>query len=228
MADIINELVLSEVYKAYGSPSGSVEILRGVDLRVMPGETLAIVGPSGSGKSTLLHLIGALDRPDSGRVMMGDIDVVSLSGRALSNYRAAAVGFVFQEHHLLPQLTARENVLLPRLALSAIGNDSDADILLEAVGIASRAEAFPAQMSGGERQRAAIARAMINSPRLLLCDEPTGNLDGETGANVISLLLDIAEKKSVAAIMVTHNREHAARFSRIMHLRDGRLLDGLL
>lgn len=220
-----HELIVDNLTKVYATPAGPLEVLRGASLRAAPGDTVAIVGPSGSGKSTLLNLIGALDRPTGGTVRWGNTEVTSLTGRALADFRATQVGFVFQDHHLLPQLTALENVLLPTLAPGAerITARDRARRLLDRVGLLPRAEAFPARLSGGERQRVALARALINEPGLLLCDEPTGNLDRESGRQVVSLLLQLAREQSVTVLMVTHNLEHAARFSHCLQLRDGRL-----
>jgi ABC-type lipoprotein export system ATPase subunit len=212
-------LTLTNIHKAYDRP-----ILVDISLTVEPGEALAIIGPSGSGKSTLLNIIGSLDAPTSGSVRLGEVEVTALSGEALTAFRASAVGFVFQDHHLLPQLTALENVLLPTLAAGK-SEGAVAGDLLQRVGVAQRGEAFPTQMSGGERQRVAVARALINSPRLLLCDEPTGNLDQESGAAIISLLLELARQQGVTVLMVTHNLAHAARFDRCLQLREGQLLE---
>jgi lipoprotein-releasing system ATP-binding protein len=225
-------LVFEGLTKRIGNPGGGERtVLEGVSCEVAPGETVAILGPSGSGKSTLLNIIGALDRPTSGTVWLGGTDVCALQGRALAAYRATRVGFVFQDHHLLPQLTALENVLLPTLALPREARRSveGAAALLDAVQLGPRRDAFPGQMSGGERQRAAIARALVNGARLLLCDEPTGNLDRESGAAVIALLLGLSQEQGTTVLMVTHNTAHAARFGRRLGLRDGRLggLEGL-
>lgn len=216
------ELVVTDLTKRYGAPPGQLTVLSGLSFRVDPGETVAIVGPSGSGKSTLLNIIGTLDKPTAGTVHLGDIEVTALEGKALADFRAARVGFIFQDHHLLPQLTALENVLLPTLA-GPHRKDAEqhARTLLERIGVFARADAFPAQMSGGERQRVAAARALINGAQLLLCDEPTGNLDRDTAANLVSLLLELAETQAVTVLMVTHNVEQAARFSRCLALRDG-------
>lgn len=217
-------LVVSEVTKAYGGPEAR-PILKGVCFDAGAGESVGIVGPSGSGKSTLLNIIGSLDSPTSGSVRLGETEVTALEGPALARFRATQVGFVFQDHHLLPQLTALENALLPAMA---VGGDPTAPeraaALLERVGVGHRAAAFPAQMSGGERQRVAIARALINRPRLLLCDEPTGNLDRQTGSAVVDLLLELAEREGVTVLMVTHNAEHAGRMGRRLELRDGVLV----
>ena len=217
------ELVLERVSKTYPTPAGPLTVLREVSLTVPPGRTVAIVGPSGSGKSTLLHLIGSLDQPTSGSVRLGETEVGELRGRELAQYRSRRVGFVFQDHHLLPQLTALENVLLPTLA----GGDrrqapTRARELLERVRLAERMTAFPARLSGGERQRVAVARALINGAGLLLGDEPTGNLDAETGGEVLDLLLELAGQ-GITVLMVTHNLDHAARFSRAYVLREGHL-----
>jgi len=211
--------------KQYPGGDGVVTVLGGVSLIAEPGETLAIVGPSGSGKSTLLNLIGSLDQPTSGTVRLGDVEVTALRGRALAQFRAKRVGFVFQDHHLLPQLTAAENVALPTLAPGADRREARERVRerLGQVGLQPRQDAFPGQLSGGERQRVAIARALINSPGLLLCDEPTGNLDRDMGAQVVSLLLELAAAQGVTVLMVTHNLEHASRFGRVLQLQDGRL-----
>ncbi len=218
-------LVLSEITKAYDGPQGSTAILRGASLTVEPGSTLAVVGPSGSGKSTLLHIIGSLDKPTSGSVVLNGVEVTALEGNRLADFRANDVGFVFQEHYLLPQLTAIENVLLPTIpAGRTAGANERARDLLEEMGVLHRSEAFPAQMSGGERQRTAVARALINGAKLLLCDEPTGNLDREAGSNMISLLTCLAEEQDVSIIVVTHNLEHATRLGTGFELLDGHLV----
>ncbi len=219
-------LTVSDITKDYSSTQGTTPILKGISLTVEPGQTLAIIGPSGSGKSTLLNIIGSLDKPTSGKVMIDTTDVTALEGDALAAFRAKQVGFVFQEHHLLPQLTAVENVMLPAIPA---GCDSSALkvalSLLERVGVSHRAEAFPAQMSGGERQRTAVARALVNGAKLLLCDEPTGSLDRDSGANIIALLLELAETQGVTVIIVTHNLDHAQKFNTCMKLVDGRLVN---
>lgn len=223
-------LALTDVTKSFGGRP----VLRGISLSVGAGDTVAIVGPSGSGKSTLLNIVGALDAPDGGAVRLGGTDVHALHGSELAAYRACEVGFVFQEHHLLPQLSALENVLLPTLSRAAANvrshrTNSEISVsdravkLLERLDVGARRDAFPAQLSGGERQRVAVARALINGPRLLLCDEPTGNLDAENGASVVDLLVEAAQSQSVSVLMVTHNAEHAARFGQCLRMRDGRL-----
>lgn len=221
------ELKLREIVRRFGDRV----VLDNLSLEAAHGETIAILGPSGSGKSSLLNLIGGLDRPDAGSIVVDGIEVHRLAGRELADYRATRVGFVFQEHHLLPQLSARENVLLPTIPRSpnkpAPSLLDATDRLLALVGLASLSNAFPAEMSGGERQRVAVARALINEPSLLLCDEPTGNLDRETGAKVVDLLRGLSDTDAglrVTVIMATHNIEHAARFDRRLALLDGRLI----
>ncbi len=220
MPDNNDRLILTDVTKRFAETT----ILDHLSLSVSLGETVAIIGPSGSGKSTLLNLIGALDMPTSGSIRLDDVEVTELSGDALSAYRATKIGFVFQEHHLLPQLTALENVMLPTLVSYRDDVASEAQSLLEHVGVGEHAGAFPAQLSGGERQRVAIARALINHPCVLLCDEPTGNLDGVAGGAVIALLLELATRQQVTILLVTHNHTHAARCSRTMELAVGRLI----
>ncbi len=223
MADDGSRLVVEHVSKVYETPTGPNTVLADVSLRAEPGETVAILGPSGSGKSTLLNIIGSLDRPTSGTVRLGEIEVTALEGAALAEFRARAVGFVFQDHHLLPQLTAVENVALPALAAGAAGDARQrARRLLEHMGVGERADAFPARLSGGERQRVAAARALINGARLLLCDEPTGNLDRDSGLRLIQLLRELAAD-GVTVLMVTHNTEQAAMLGRGLALREGKL-----
>jgi len=214
------ELVLIDVAKTY-VPGPTV--LGGISMQLGPGESAAVTGPSGSGKSTLLNIIGSLDRPTSGVVRFGDIDIAALRGAALAEFRARRVGFVFQDHHLLPQLTALENVLLPSLAVPRPDAADRARSLLHRVHLLDRADSFPARMSGGERQRVAIARALVNQPHLLLCDEPTGNLDLAAGQEIISLLLELAAEDKATVLVVTHNLTLAARLSRRFELASGLL-----
>lgn len=219
-------LEVREVCKVFGER----RVLDGACLTVESGDTVAIMGPSGSGKSTLLNIMGGLDTPTSGTVAFGGTNLADLAPAETAAYRASHVGFVFQEHHLLPQLTAIENVLLPTLAARADRSEERALSLLEQVGVAHRRDGFPWQMSGGERQRVAVARALINRPAVLLCDEPTGNLDRETGSQIVDLLLRVAADQAsdarMAVVMVTHNAEHAARFARNYRLDAGVLVAG--
>jgi ABC-type lipoprotein export system ATPase subunit len=223
MTDGARRLVAEDIVMEYDTPAGPNRVLDGLSLSAEPGETVAILGPSGSGKSTLLNIVGSLDRPTAGTVRLGETDVTALEGRALAEFRAREVGFIFQDHHLLPQLTAVENAMLPALAAGTTdGAEQRARELLERVGVTGRADAFPARLSGGERQRVAAARALINGAGLLLCDEPTGNLDRDTGARLIALLRELADD-GVTVLMVTHNTEQAALLGRRLLLRAGKL-----
>jgi putative ABC transport system ATP-binding protein len=210
------------LFKHYPTKSGTVEALRGLDLRVEPGEFLAIMGPSGCGKTTLLNLLGALDSPSGGKIEVLGTDLTRLSARERALYRRSTVGFVFQQFHLIPTLTALENVALPlRYAGVARGERRKAaQALLDRVGLASRLEHFPALLSGGEQQRVALARSLIGGSRLLLADEPTGNLDGETARQIVGLL-DEPRATGVTIVMVTHDPEAASLASRRIRLRDG-------
>jgi len=213
------------VTKAYADGARRVEVLRGVDLEVEPGELVAVVGPSGSGKSTLLHLLGALDRPDSGAIEVAGQDVLALAGARLAAFRNRTIGFVFQFHELLPDFTALENVGLPgriaRRPPAAVA--ARARELLEEVGLAERADHFPGQLSGGERQRVALCRALLLEPPLLLADEPTGNLDPASGEQVFGLLLEMQRRHRTTAVVVTHNPGIAGRCGRILTLDGGAL-----
>jgi lipoprotein-releasing system ATP-binding protein len=213
----------SGVTKTYQDGVRRVEVLRGIDLAVEPGEMVAIVGPSGSGKSTLLHLLGALDRPDTGRVEVGGQSLAGLSGAGLAAFRNRTIGFVFQFHQLLPDFTALENVMLPgRIAgREPRGVLANARRLLEEVGLAERLDHFPNQLSGGERQRVALCRALALEPPLLLADEPTGNLDPASGDAVFQLLLDLQARHRTTGVLVTHNPEIAQRCTRILKLDGG-------
>lgn len=211
------------VHKSYRDGVRSVEVLRGVDLKVAAGEMLAVVGPSGSGKSTLLHLLGALDQVDSGDILLGGESLARLDRKRLADFRNRTVGFVFQFHQLLPDFDARENVMMPgRIA----GQDPNqvarrADRLLEEVGLAERRDHFPSQLSGGERQRVAICRALLMEPPLLLADEPTGNLDPKSAEQVFNLLLDLQRQHGTTSLLVTHNPALARRCGRISGLEGG-------
>jgi len=209
--------------KTYRDGARRVEVLKGVDLAVEPGELVAIVGPSGSGKSTLLHLLGGLDRPDGGRVVIGGEDLSRRSGARLAALRNRTIGFVFQFHHLLPDFTALENVMLPgRIAgqppRRALGRARE---LLAEVGLSEREDHFPSELSGGERQRVALCRALALDPPLLLADEPTGNLDPASGERVLELLLALQERHGTTAVLVTHNPEVAGRCARVLVLDKG-------
>jgi lipoprotein-releasing system ATP-binding protein len=200
-----------------------LRILRGVDLTVGPGEVVAIVGASGVGKSTLLHLLGALDRPTEGEILVGGRPIAEMEAEALAGVRNRSIGFVFQFHHLLRDFSALENVALPmRIAGASEGEAvARAAALLEAVGLSDRTEHVPTQLSGGEQQRVAVARALVNDPLVLLADEPSGNLDGPTSQELHELLFGLREKQGTSMVLVTHNMELAAESDRILELRQG-------
>ncbi len=216
------DLQLTDITRAYEGDAGRVDVLRGISLTMQPGDSLAITGPSGSGKSTLLHIIGTLDQPSSGSVSIAGKDPFALSEPELARFRNESIGFVFQDHHLLPQYSVLENTLIPTLAFSGAPDLRDRAVeLLEQVGLDHRLDHRPAQLSGGERQRVAIARALINRPGLLLCDEPTGNLDVETAASVAELIAELHARERNLLIVVTHSLELAGRFPRHFELREG-------
>ena len=213
--------------KVYGGGSTTVRALRDVSLEFLGGEFAAIMGPSGSGKSTLLHILGALDKPSSGRVIVGGTDLSGLSDRKLTLLRRQRMGFVFQFFNLIPTLSAEENVLLPALiAGERAGKYSEMlDELLELVGLTDRRTHRPDELSGGEQQRVAIARALIRNPDMILADEPTGNLDSKTGAGVLDLLKQSAARYEQTILMVTHDPRAAASADRVVFLSDGRVVD---
>jgi lipoprotein-releasing system ATP-binding protein len=213
------------VTKSYTSPEGALTpVLRGIDLTLAAGESMAIAGPSGCGKSTLLNIIGTLDRPTAGKVTLAGRDVPSLSEKQLAELRSGVIGFVFQFHHLLPQCSVLENVLVPTLvAKPSEDPEARARKLLERVGLGARLTHRPGQLSGGECQRAAVVRALINRPKLLLADEPTGSLDRESAASLAQLLGELNREEGVALVFVTHSADLAARAGRVLELRDGRL-----
>jgi predicted ABC-type transport system involved in lysophospholipase L1 biosynthesis ATPase subunit len=228
MADMTKPLLaLAEVTKHYDSGAGKVDVLAGVNLTVAAGESLAIVGPSGCGKSTLLNIVGTLDRPDSGRVELAGQDLTRLDEVALAGVRNREIGFVFQSHHLLPQCTVLENVLVPTLPLEDVAlrdsAPSRARQLLERVGLGDRLGHRPGQLSGGERQRVAVVRALINRPKLVLADEPTGALDRTSATSLGDLLVRLNVDEGVSLIVVTHALDLAKRLQKVFELRDGAL-----
>jgi lipoprotein-releasing system ATP-binding protein len=213
------------VCKEYATPAGRLRVLSDVNLALNRGESISIVGPSGSGKSTLLYILGALDPPSSGTILLDGVDPFTLDEKNLSAFRNAQVGFVFQEHHLLPQCTLLENVLIPTLAATDDHTDARerALTLVDRVGLSDRRNHFPHELSGGEKQRAALARALIRNPLMVLCDEPTGNLDQESAGFVAQLLLELHESERNMLVVVTHNLELAARFGSQYRLSETRL-----
>ena len=221
-------LELNGVSKQYAD----AVVLREVGLRLGSGEAIAIVGPSGSGKSTLLNIVGTLDRPTSGTVFFDGADVLKLSATEIAALRNRQIGFVFQLHHLLPQCTILENVLLPTMAVAGKGTNDEArtraERLLERVGLGPRKLQLPGQLSGGERQRAAVIRALINQPRLLLADEPTGSLDRASAENLRNLLVELNRSEGVALMVVTHSLDLARGLDRIYEMRDGSLVEAEL
>lgn len=218
-------LSVTDVRKDYPTPAEPLAVLRGVSFSLAAGERVAIVGPSGSGKSTLLNILGTLDEPTVGQVLLDGVNPFSLRPKALAKFRSEKIGFVFQDHHLLPQCTALENVLVSRLALGSVSESEAArgSELLKDVGLEGRATHLPAELSGGERQRVAIARALMNRPRLLLCDEPTGNLDTRTGQAIGELVIRLATESQAILVAVTHSPALASMFARQMGMVDGRL-----
>jgi lipoprotein-releasing system ATP-binding protein len=219
-------LRLEGVTKTFQLGPQTVEVLRDADLELAPGDALAITGPSGSGKSTLLHLIGTLDAPTSGTLRIGGRNPFELSEPEVARFRNGTVGFIFQDHHLLPQYTVLENVLIPTLAFKSEGSAEEwARELLERVGLGDRLAHRPAELSGGERQRVAVARALVNRPALLLCDEPTGNLDRANANAVIDLLFELHRDSERILIVVTHSPEIAKRFPRRAQLIEGRCVE---
>jgi len=218
-------LEIRDLVKEYPTPAGALRVLSGVDLRLSPGEAMSIVGPSGSGKSTLLYILGTLEPPTSGTVLLDGQNPFELDEKRLADFRSRRIGFVFQDHHLLPQCSVLENVMIPALAGGPAGADVEtrARKLVERVGLGYRVDHRPAELSGGEKQRAALARALVRQPGLLLCDEPTGNLDRAATDNVSSLLLELHENSKTMLVVVTHNLDLAARFARRYALEGSRL-----
>lgn len=213
------------VKKVYNDAAQEVSAVRGISLSVQEGESLAIVGPSGAGKSTLLHILGGLDKPSDGRVLFRDQSLYDLKDPQRARLRNQDFGFIFQFYHLLPELNALENVALPKMVMnnasSAKQYEEDAKELLDKVGLSHRFQHKPNQLSGGEQQRVAIARALMNNPKLILCDEPTGNLDSQSGSDVIDLLLKLNDEYQQTLIVVTHDHQIAGRLARKLTVKDG-------
>ncbi len=216
-------LLVKNLGKTYPTRSGDLAVLCDINLALQDGEALAIVGPSGSGKSTLLYLLGTLERPSSGSYKLGDKEPFALSDADLALFRNRSIGFVFQDHHLLPQCSVLENVLIPTLAGGSENLEARARQLLDRVGLSQRLDHRPAELSGGERQRVAVARALIHKPLLLLADEPTGNLDRKTAQSIGSLLIEMHQQEKTMLIVVTHSPELARQLPRTLEMIDGTL-----
>lgn len=219
-------LELESVERSFQQGTGRLDVLRGVSLSLKAGEITALVGPSGTGKSTLLHIAGLLEQPTSGKVILDGQDCTAMDDSARTVIRQTGVGFVYQFHHLLPEFSAAENVMLPQM-IAGMGKSESrirAELLLEEVGLAERLSHRPSELSGGEQQRVAIVRALANKPRVLLADEPTGNLDEGTASIVFDVMLNVVRQSNVSALIATHNMELAERMDRVVSLRDGLLV----
>jgi lipoprotein-releasing system ATP-binding protein len=222
MDNVLIELKwIKKVYQI--TKSNRLDVLKGFDLNIYKSEIAAIVGKSGAGKSTLLHILGTLDRPDEGRMLFEETDVFTLNDKQVANFRANDIGFIFQFHHLLPEFTALENVTIAS-RISGNYDESKAKELLTEVGLADRIHHKPSELSGGEAQRVAIARALVNSPKIILADEPTGNLDSENADAVIELIFNLRDKFKQTFVIVTHNEEFALKCDRIIKMVDGRII----
>jgi lipoprotein-releasing system ATP-binding protein len=219
-------VIVEDPKKAFQHMGNTLEVLKGIDINNYQGEVIGIVGQSGAGKSTLLHCIGTLDLPTSGRIRLAGEDLVGMSGSKLAEVRNRMIGFVFQFHHLLPEFTALENVMMPGLIRGMPRSEmrGRAQKILEEVGLEARATHRPGELSGGEQQRVAVARALVLEPKLLLADEPTGNLDSETSEAVHELFLQIAREHGTSVIIVTHNPNFAEQMPRVIQMRDGRIV----
>lgn len=214
------------IHKSYSNGNKGLKVLKGIDIKIAKGSFSAVVGPSGAGKSTFLHIMGGLDAPTSGSVFFEGKDLYKLSDNALCRLRNEQIGFVFQFYHLLPEFNVLENVALPGLisrgaVLKSTGVKDKAKAILKKVGLSERLAYFPSQLSGGEKQRVAIARALINEPGLLLCDEPTGNLDSKMGSDIVGLIRELSRENGMTVVMVTHNMELAKAADSIYSLKDG-------
>jgi len=225
MVGVASVLQASGIKKSFSFDSRRIDVLRGVEIELRPGELIGIVGASGTGKSTLLQILGGLDKPTGGRVLINGEDIFSLSDDNRSRLRGGKIGFVFQFHHLLPEFSALENVLIPSKIAGADENAAlkKAEQLFESVGMADRMEHRPGKLSGGEQQRAAIIRALANEPALLLADEPTGNLDEKTADEVFGVIRKLARERNLASIVVTHNMKLSEGMDAVYELREGRL-----
>jgi lipoprotein-releasing system ATP-binding protein len=222
----MSKLELADLTREFPTRGEPLQVLKGIDLQISAGETLAVIGPSGCGKSTLLHILGTLDMPTSGSMKLDGTDPFQLDEQSLAHFRNQNIGFIFQDHHLLPQLSVLENVLIPAIANGRPDYDcvQRARQLIERVGLADRIEHRPAELSGGERGRVAVARSLIHQPTLLLADEPTGNLDQTNARQIGSLLLEMHEQEEMMLVVVTHSLELAGMLDRQYRLDDGKLV----
>lgn len=216
---------INKISKTFSAPGGDLDVLKGISFEVEKGEMIAIMGPSGAGKSTLLHILGVLDRPTSGSLFFEGNDMCSLSNDALADFRSRTVGFVFQFHHLLPEFNTIENVIMPALIAGLEHEEArgKAEDVLKYLGLSERLLHKPGELSGGEQQRVAVARALMLEPKVVLADEPTGNLDTRTGEELFDLLIEL-NRKGVTFIIVTHNEGLASRCGRVISMRDGRIM----
>jgi lipoprotein-releasing system ATP-binding protein len=222
---VANLVEIRSLTKDYFLDAKRIPVLRGIDLRIEAGEMLSLIGPSGVGKSTFLHVLGTLDEPTAGNVIFEGTDVFRLTDNALADFRNRSIGFVFQSHYLLPEFSALQNAMMPSLINRAERSEAEARAagLLELVGLGQRLNHKPGELSGGEQQRVALARALVMHPKLLLADEPTGNLDPETGQGIHALLSDLNQKLGITCLVVTHNAELARNMRRKLRLREGQL-----
>ena len=222
-------LEANNLHKSYNHKASALHVLRGVSLKIKDGDFLAIVGPSGAGKSTLLHILGGLDRPSDGKVILDGEEIYALSDSRRAFLRNQKIGFVFQFYHLLPEFSALENVILPSLIKDDMAHRKEAEekgkSLLEKVGLKARITHKPYELSGGEQQRVAIARALVNDPKIIFCDEPTGNLDSQSGKEIIDLLAELNQKTGQTLVIVTHDEKIATRSRVVMRMKDGQFLN---
>ncbi len=221
MTDMLVEAI--HINKSFKTEAGELKVLKDINLSIAPGEMVGIIGASGAGKSTLLHILGALDRPTSGRVLFEERDTASMDDSSLAHFRNTSVGFVFQFHHLLQEFNSLENVILPGMigGMPFHGAEEKARALLEELGLGKRTTHRPGELSGGEQQRVAVARALIRGPKIVLADEPTGNLDTKTGNELFELLVDLNKKRGITFVIVTHNKALSSRCHRVLEMADG-------
>ena len=216
-------IVAKNLHKVYNNKLNKLTVLKAVDLEIEQGKITCILGPSGAGKSTLLHILGGLDLPTQGKVFFDNIDLYKISDKQRAQIRNKRIGFVFQFYHLLPELNALENILLPAM-ISAAADQEKAEDILEQLGLEDRADHRPYQLSGGEQQRVALGRSLINDPDLIFCDEPTGNLDSKTGDEVFSIIWKLNKESKKTFVIVTHDKEIADKADSIIHLKDGAIV----